>query len=82
MVIKTLSLTVSAVATAIFAVAVMASLALEVAAVNEDGQALMALRETIDDTDGTLSSWDPDLVDPCTWIRIECNNNDNRVIDM
>jgi hypothetical protein len=33
----------------------MASLALEVAAVNENGQALMALRETIDDIDGTLS---------------------------
>jgi len=47
-------------------------------AANEEGDALMALRHGVKDPDGVLTSWDPSLVNPCTWLHVMCND-DNRV---
>lgn len=45
---------------------------------NSEGDALSALRRSLNDPDNVLQSWDPNLVNPCTWFHITCNQ-DNRV---
>lgn len=48
------------------------------AAANSEGDALSALRRSLSDPDNVLVSWDPNLVSPCTWFHITCNQ-DNHV---
>ncbi|KAJ0092488.1 hypothetical protein Patl1_26197 [Pistacia atlantica] len=36
------------------------------------------LLKSLSDPDNVLQSWDPTLVNPCTWFHITCNQ-DNRV---
>lgn len=63
----------------ILALIVLASsLILREAHGNSDGDALYALRRSLSDPDNVLQSWDPNLVTPCTWFHITCNQ-DNRV---
>ncbi|GAB4851825.1 Leucine-rich repeat protein 1 [Ancistrocladus abbreviatus] len=45
---------------------------------NSEGDALYALRRSWSDPDNVLQSWDPNLVNPCTWFHITCNE-DNHV---
>ncbi|KAL8489125.1 hypothetical protein ACS0TY_025141 [Phlomoides rotata] len=45
---------------------------------NSEGDALSALRRSLTDPDSVLQSWDPNLVNPCTWFHITCNQ-DNHV---
>ncbi|KAJ4971312.1 hypothetical protein NE237_004411 [Protea cynaroides] len=45
---------------------------------NSEGDALYTLRRSLSDPDNVLQSWDPTLVNPCTWFHITCNQ-DNRV---
>ncbi|KAJ9186120.1 hypothetical protein P3X46_005657 [Hevea brasiliensis] len=45
---------------------------------NIEGDALYALRRAVKDPGLVLQSWDPTLVDPCTWFHVTCDN-DNRV---
>ncbi|XP_066314194.1 leucine-rich repeat protein 1-like [Miscanthus floridulus] len=45
---------------------------------NSEGDALYALRRALADPRGVLQSWDPTLVNPCTWFHVTCNR-DNRV---
>ncbi|KAJ8759357.1 hypothetical protein K2173_006877 [Erythroxylum novogranatense] len=45
---------------------------------NEEGDALYALRRAVKDPGLVLQSWDPTLVDPCTWFHVTCDS-DNRV---
>ena len=59
-------------------VAVVVSSLAPAAAANEEGDALMALRRGVEDPDGVLASWDPNLVNPCTWFHVGCND-DNRI---
>ncbi|KAL0428384.1 UNVERIFIED_CONTAM: Leucine-rich repeat protein 1 [Sesamum latifolium] len=54
------------------------SLLLPVAGANSEGDALYALRRSLSDPDKVLQSWDPNLVNPCTWFHVTCNQ-DNRV---
>nr|AOA49804.1 SERK2 [Miscanthus lutarioriparius] len=46
---------------------------------NTEGDALYSLRQSLKDTNNVLQSWDPTLVNPCTWFHVTCNN-DNSVI--
>ncbi|KAK4789207.1 hypothetical protein SAY86_020526 [Trapa natans] len=48
------------------------------ASANSEGDALYSLRRSLYDPDNVLQSWDPTLVNPCTWFHITCNQ-DNRV---
>ncbi|PWA48526.1 leucine-rich repeat protein [Artemisia annua] len=41
---------------------------------NIDGDALYALRRSVKDPKNVLQSWDPTLVDPCTWFHVTCNS--------
>ncbi|KAF9681953.1 hypothetical protein SADUNF_Sadunf05G0056900 [Salix dunnii] len=43
------------------------------------GDALRNLRVNLQDPNNVLQSWDPTLVNPCTWFHVTCNN-DNSVI--
>jgi somatic embryogenesis receptor kinase 1 len=43
------------------------------------GDALYSLRQSLKDANNVLQSWDPTLVNPCTWFHVTCNN-DNSVI--
>ncbi|XP_076943136.1 leucine-rich repeat protein 1-like [Bidens hawaiensis] len=45
---------------------------------NSDVDALSALRRSLSDPDNVLQSWDPNLVNPCTWFHVTCDQ-DNRV---
>ncbi|XP_057530288.1 leucine-rich repeat protein 2-like [Amaranthus tricolor] len=45
---------------------------------NLEGDALFALRKAVNDPENVLQSWDPTLVDPCTWFHITCDHH-NRV---
>ncbi|XAR48223.1 Non-specific serine/threonine protein kinase [Bertholletia excelsa] len=45
---------------------------------NIEGDALYALRKAVNDPTNILQSWDPTLVDPCTWFHVTCDSN-NRV---
>nr|ANA57339.1 SERK-like protein 2 [Dioscorea oppositifolia] len=46
---------------------------------NTEGDALHSLRTSLNDPNNVLQSWDPTLVNPCTWFHVTCNN-DNSVI--
>ncbi|KAJ8505115.1 hypothetical protein OPV22_006001 [Ensete ventricosum] len=46
---------------------------------NVEGDALHTLKTYLNDPNGVLQSWDPTLVNPCTWFHVTCNN-DNSVI--
>ena len=69
---RTLSLAACA---AVLVAVVVVSLA-PAAAANEEGDALMALRHGLEDPDGVLASWEPNLVNPCTWFHVSCNDDD------
>jgi somatic embryogenesis receptor kinase 1 len=43
------------------------------------GDALHSLRANLVDPNNVLQSWDPTLVNPCTWFHVTCNN-ENSVI--
>ncbi|KAK9124936.1 hypothetical protein Scep_013782 [Stephania cephalantha] len=60
------------------ALALTALVAPLMASANSEGDALYALRRSLVDRDNVLQSWDPTLVNPCTWFHITCNQ-DNRV---
>ncbi|CAL0316352.1 unnamed protein product [Lupinus luteus] len=46
---------------------------------NFEGNALHALRTKLSDPNNVLHSWDPTLVNPCTWFHVTCDSN-NHVI--
>ncbi|XP_010272065.1 PREDICTED: somatic embryogenesis receptor kinase 2-like [Nelumbo nucifera] len=46
---------------------------------NSEGNALHALRSRLSDPTNVLQSWDPSLVNPCTWFHVTCDSN-NHVI--
>ncbi|PIN05814.1 Non-specific serine/threonine protein kinase [Handroanthus impetiginosus] len=54
------------------------SVILQKARGDSEGDALHALRRSLSDPDKVLLSWDPNLVNPCTWFHVTCNQ-DNRV---
>lgn len=43
------------------------------------GDALNAFRQSLIDSSNVLQSWDPTLVNPCTWFHVTCNG-ENSVI--
>lgn len=44
---------------------------------NAEGDALNALKSNLDDPNGVLQSWDPTLVNPCTWFHVTCNSDNS-----
>ncbi|XP_041010576.1 leucine-rich repeat protein 2-like [Juglans microcarpa x Juglans regia] len=42
---------------------------------NSEGNALHALRSRLSDPTNVLQSWDPTLVNPCTWFHVTCDSN-------
>ncbi|RRT36110.1 hypothetical protein B296_00027376 [Ensete ventricosum] len=46
---------------------------------NSEGEALHAWRTRLTDPTNVLQSWDPTLVNPCTWFHVTCDSQ-NRVI--
>ncbi|KAJ4711472.1 Receptor-like kinase [Melia azedarach] len=46
---------------------------------NIEGDALNAWKITLVDPNNVLQSWDPTLVNPCTWFHISCNANNSVV---
>ncbi|KAK4766350.1 hypothetical protein SAY87_007992 [Trapa incisa] len=45
---------------------------------NVEGDALNALKNNLVDPNNVLQSWDPTLVNPCTWFHVTCDS-DNKV---
>ncbi|KAL2650026.1 hypothetical protein R1flu_018154 [Riccia fluitans] len=50
----------------------------EVAA-NNEGDALITFKRQLNDPNGFLSSWDSNMINPCTWLHITCDGDDNVV---
>ncbi|CAH9100872.1 unnamed protein product [Cuscuta europaea] len=44
---------------------------------NSEGDALYALRQSLSDPNNALQSWDPNLVYPCTWFHVTCDQNNH-----
>ncbi|KAL9831075.1 Leucine-rich repeat protein 1 [Arabidopsis thaliana] len=42
---------------------------------NSEGDALHALHRSLSNPDNVLQSWDPTLVNPCTWFHVTCNQH-------
>ncbi|GLJ16795.1 hypothetical protein SUGI_0289310 [Cryptomeria japonica] len=40
-----------------------------------EGDALIDVKKMLHDPQNVLESWDPSLVNPCTWFHVTCNNN-------
>ncbi|XP_027068081.1 uncharacterized protein [Coffea arabica] len=63
---------------AVSIIAVIASWNPSAVTANSEGDALYSLRRSLFDPDNVLQSWDPNLVNPCTWFHVTCNQ-DNHV---
>ncbi|KAL5219484.1 hypothetical protein ABZP36_020168 [Zizania latifolia] len=46
---------------------------------NDEGDALYALRARLSDPNRALRSWNPNVVNPCTWLHVTCDHA-NRVV--
>lgn len=57
-----------AISVIVFAVAVA------IADCNSEGDALYAWKVSVSDPNNVLESWDPSLVNPCTWMHVTCNS--------
>ncbi|KAA8545579.1 hypothetical protein F0562_020363 [Nyssa sinensis] len=44
---------------------------------NAEGDALNALKSNLADPNNVLQSWDPTLVNPCTWFHVTCNSDNS-----
>ncbi|TKY71250.1 BRASSINOSTEROID INSENSITIVE 1-associated receptor kinase 1 [Spatholobus suberectus] len=44
---------------------------------NSEGDALYAFKGRLSDPNNVLESWDPSLVDPCTWFHVTCDPSNN-----
>ncbi|XP_022725620.1 BRASSINOSTEROID INSENSITIVE 1-associated receptor kinase 1-like isoform X2 [Durio zibethinus] len=44
---------------------------------NAEGDALNALKTNLADPNNVLQSWDPTLVNPCTWFHVTCNSENS-----
>ncbi|KAM5574782.1 BRASSINOSTEROID INSENSITIVE 1-associated receptor kinase 1 [Rosa sericea] len=44
---------------------------------NVEGDALNALKSNLADPNNVLQSWDPTLVNPCTWFHVTCNSENS-----
>ncbi|KAJ9189373.1 hypothetical protein P3X46_000677 [Hevea brasiliensis] len=44
---------------------------------NAEGDALNALKTSLADPNNVLQSWDPTLVNPCTWFHVTCNSENS-----
>ncbi|CAK9141070.1 unnamed protein product [Ilex paraguariensis] len=42
---------------------------------NAEGDALNALKTNLADPNNVLQSWDPTLVNPCTWFHVTCSSD-------
>ncbi|XP_027348961.1 leucine-rich repeat protein 1-like [Abrus precatorius] len=62
----------------VLAVFLLLSHPFAVANANSEGDALYAFRRAVKDPNKVLQSWDPTLVDPCTWFHVTCDD-DKRV---
>ncbi|CAO2829019.1 unnamed protein product [Amaranthus hypochondriacus] len=46
---------------------------------NHEGDVLASWKTMLNDPNNVLQSWDPSLVNPCTWFHVTCND-DNTVV--
>ncbi|XP_073145949.1 leucine-rich repeat protein 1-like [Henckelia pumila] len=53
------------------------TLALTSVECNSEGDALNAWKLSLSDPNNVLESWDPTLVNPCTWFHITCNSQNS-----
>ncbi|XP_076891191.1 uncharacterized protein LOC143542505 [Bidens hawaiensis] len=44
---------------------------------NSEGDALYALKNQLKDPDNVMQSWDPTLVNPCSWYHVTCNDENS-----
>ncbi|XP_038683528.1 BRASSINOSTEROID INSENSITIVE 1-associated receptor kinase 1-like isoform X1 [Tripterygium wilfordii] len=52
-------------------------LIISIVAANSEGDALNALKTSLEDPKHILQSWDATLVNPCTWFHVTCNSENS-----
>ncbi|KAF5731940.1 BRASSINOSTEROID INSENSITIVE 1-associated receptor kinase 1-like isoform X1 [Tripterygium wilfordii] len=52
-------------------------LIISIVAANSEGDALNALKNSLEDPNNILQSWDATLVNPCTWFHVTCNTENS-----
>ncbi|KAL8209249.1 hypothetical protein R6Q57_008661 [Mikania cordata] len=60
----------------IFFLSILLTLA-PIISTNSEGNALHGLRSKLSDPKNVLQSWDPTLVNPCTWFHVTCDSNNH-----
>ncbi|KAH7865939.1 hypothetical protein Vadar_013365 [Vaccinium darrowii] len=63
--------------TGIICLVILVATLLSPASGNTEGDALSALKNNLVDYNNVLQSWDPTLVNPCTWFHVTCNNQNS-----
>ncbi|XP_038702060.1 probable LRR receptor-like serine/threonine-protein kinase At5g10290 [Tripterygium wilfordii] len=49
---------------------------------DDQGDALNALKLSLNASPNQLTDWNPNLVNPCTWSNVICNSNSNKVVSV
>ncbi|KAK9097203.1 hypothetical protein Sjap_022700 [Stephania japonica] len=62
----------------LFSLVILLNVSLTISS-NSEGNALHVFRTRLSDPKNVLQSWDPTLVNPCTWFHVTCNSNNNVV---
>ncbi|XP_009379688.1 BRASSINOSTEROID INSENSITIVE 1-associated receptor kinase 1-like [Pyrus x bretschneideri] len=70
-------MTSSASASAFWLILLFGFFHLQKLAANVEGDALNALKSNLADPNNVLQSWDPTLVNPCTWFHVTCNSENS-----
>ncbi|CAN6720260.1 unnamed protein product [Malus baccata var. baccata] len=70
-------MTSSASASAFWLILLFGLFHLQKLAANVEGDALNALKSNLADPNNVLQSWDPTLVNPCTWFHVTCNSENS-----
>ncbi|MCO5586269.1 hypothetical protein L7F22_040208 [Adiantum nelumboides] len=61
----------------VFAVLLLGCSSIPFISCNSEGDALHTFRRSLSDPDNVLQSWDPTLVNPCTWFHVTCNQDNS-----
>ncbi|XP_048427931.1 leucine-rich repeat protein 1 [Pyrus x bretschneideri] len=55
----------------------LAAVAIASVECNSEGDALSVWKSSLVDPNNVLQSWDPTLVNPCTWLHVTCNSENS-----
>jgi hypothetical protein len=64
----------------LFFLVILHCVAREARTLSSDGEALIAFKKAVTNSDGIFINWREQDVDPCNWKGVRCDNQSKRVI--